>query len=351
MIKIMIVDDEKWTRDIIKTFGKWEEYGMQIVGEAENGLDAIRISEQSLPQLVITDMRMPRMDGIELLNYFKLNYPEIKLIVVSGHDDFMYTKQAIQCKVHDYLLKPIDAKELNAALLRCKADLEETLHDHNQLMTLHIDVLDIINTYKPVLSAHYNDLNLAGIDQTFNELLHKLKDSELMGDHEVERIYQEFILLLKDLELRNSLEASEISSTYEWCVHSSPMKTIEQLSDIYLTSVDRLMKQRKYKNRLNLDEIKQFIDHYYSEPITLEKIARSFFVSSVYLSRAFKSEFEQNISDYIQNLRMKKAKIWLENDQIPIKAIAEMCGYEEIAYFYRVFKKHYGITPGEMRKK
>ncbi len=92
------------------------------------------------------------------------------------------------------------------------------------------------------------------------------------------------------------------------------------------------------------------MEKHYTEPVTLEQLARAFFVSKEYLSKMFKQEYGRNVTDYMLHLRMVKAKEWLLDESIPIKAIAEMAGYEDITYFYRVFKKHFGIAPGEMRK-
>nr|WP_275901029.1 AraC family transcriptional regulator [Paenibacillus periandrae] len=131
---------------------------------------------------------------------------------------------------------------------------------------------------------------------------------------------------------------------------SSLEAVVEELSKLYVSIIEALTHQRKYKKKLNLQDIKSYIENNFARPITVEKIAQVYFVSYVYLSRAFKSEFAVNITDYMQQLRMEKAKEWIVIDRIPIKAVAEMCGYEDVAYFYRVFKKYFGIAPGEMRK-
>jgi two-component system, response regulator YesN len=99
MSKILIVDDEKWTRETIKQFGKWEQYNIEVIGEAGDGQEALGLIEQFSPDIVITDMKMPGVDGIELLQIVTERFPQIKLIVVSGYDDFKYMRQAILSKV------------------------------------------------------------------------------------------------------------------------------------------------------------------------------------------------------------------------------------------------------------
>ncbi|MEK6264348.1 MAG: helix-turn-helix transcriptional regulator [Clostridium sp.] len=86
------------------------------------------------------------------------------------------------------------------------------------------------------------------------------------------------------------------------------------------------------------------------EPISLDTIAHHFFISKEHLSRIFKVYTGGNISEYIIRIRMEKAKTLILEDKVAVKHVARMTGYNDIAYFYRVFKKHFGITPGELTK-
>jgi two-component system response regulator YesN len=82
----------------------------------------------------------------------------------------------------------------------------------------------------------------------------------------------------------------------------------------------------------------------------LDTVAQRFFVSKEHLSRAFKSQSGENLSDYISRKRMEKAKELIVEGELAIKHVAKLTGYEDVAYFYRVFKKHFGQTPGDLRK-
>lgn len=350
MIRTLIVDDEKMPREMIKRYGSWDEYGMEIVGEADDGLEALRLIEARSPQLVITDMRMPGADGLELLGILNERYPETKVIVVSGYDDFTYLKQAIRCKAKDYILKPIDPKELNAALLKCKNELESSRVIYREQFTLQIDFLQIAKGYKPALASYYNRLEVSGIRDTFQELLRQLGNAEAEQARMQDRIYQEFIVLLRELMIANSQTVEGFRFEIDEAALQSYERLLSDVTKLYLLAMNQLEEHRKYRRKLNLPEIKHYVEANFCKPITLEQIASAFFVSKEYLSRAFKNEFRQNLSDYILQLRMEKSKALLLEGKLPIKAIAESCGYEELAYFYRVFKKHYGIAPGEMRK-
>ncbi|OBZ13118.1 response regulator [Bacillus sp. FJAT-26390] len=349
MLKVLIVDDESWTRDIIKAFGEWESLGMEIVGEAEDGKEALRMTEQLQPHIVITDMRMPGTDGAALLQMLNDQFPAIKTIVVSGYDDFQYAKHAIRFKAIDYLLKPVDPKELNTALQNCKSGLEAALMERGPL-SLDLDISYSLASYKQLLKSHFNELNTDGVQATIAQMMEELERSGNTKAVMLEQVVQELLLLLKELMNANSQDSDALHAPYGQEVVESGANTSAFLTHHYLTTLAQLIHQRKFKNKLNLDEVRHYMEKHYSEPVTLEQLARVFFVSKEYLSKMFKQEFGRNVTDYMLHLRMVKAKEWLQDESIPIKAIAEMAGYEDITYFYRVFKKHFGIAPGEMRK-
>jgi two-component system response regulator YesN len=349
MFKVLIVDDESWTRDIIKAFGEWESFGMEIVGEAEDGKEALRMTEALQPHIVITDMRMPGTDGAALLQMLNDQFPAIKTIVVSGYDDFQYAKHAIRFKAIDYLLKPVDPKELNMALKNCKSGLEADLMERGPLQ-LDLEISYLLASYKQLLKSHFNELNTEGVCATLDQMMKELENSGITKSAMLDQVIQELLLLLKELMNANSQDSEGLHAPYGQEVVESSANTAAFLTHHYLTTLEQLIHHRKFKNKLNLDEVRQYMEKHFTEPVTLDQLARAFFVSKEYLSKMFKQEYGLNVTDYMLHLRMVKAKEWLLDESIPIKAIAEMAGYEDITYFYRVFKKHFGIAPGEMRK-
>ena len=108
---------------------------------------------------------------------------------------------------------------------------------------------------------------------------------------------------------------------------------------------------KKRKNRINLEEIKQYIDQQYdTNNLSLDEVAKKFFVSKEYLTTVFKQKYGYNITEYIITLRMEMAKELIKNTTMQYKIIAEKVGYDDVPYFYRVFKRYYHISPGEMRR-
>ncbi|RKM58840.1 response regulator [Butyrivibrio sp. CB08] len=118
MTKVMIVDDEKYVRMGIKSDTDWALIGCEVVGEASNGLEALEVAEETRPDLVISDIRMPKMDGIELAEKLIEKFPNIKVIFLTAYNEFEYARQAVRIGVSDYLLKPFSDGELEGSIQR-----------------------------------------------------------------------------------------------------------------------------------------------------------------------------------------------------------------------------------------
>lgn len=125
MFRAVIVDDEASIRRAIRKIGQWEEHGIAVIGEASNGEDALLLIASTRPDLILMDMNMPGVDGIALMDRLRAGGLSARIIVVSGHDDFKYTKQAISHGAIEYILKPIDRLELNRALQKAVEALRE----------------------------------------------------------------------------------------------------------------------------------------------------------------------------------------------------------------------------------
>ena len=124
-MKVFLVEDEYIVREGIKNNIDWEKNGYDFCGEASDGELAFPMISEKRPDIVITDIRMPFMDGIELSHMIKEEYPEIKIIILSGHEEFEYAKAAIQIGVEEYLLKPINGDELLQVVNRVAQKIKE----------------------------------------------------------------------------------------------------------------------------------------------------------------------------------------------------------------------------------
>ena len=125
--RIMIVDDEQEVRQAIIRKMDWEKLGFQVVLEAENGQDALEKAESVPLDVVLTDIKMPFMDGFTMGRHLAKTHPGVKLIIFSGFDEFQYAQEAIKLNVVEYVLKPVNAEELAGILTRVKATLDEEI--------------------------------------------------------------------------------------------------------------------------------------------------------------------------------------------------------------------------------
>lgn len=170
--KVIIAEDEELLLHNLEQKIHGLEVGFEVVGKAQTGEQAFELVQQLNPDLVITDIRMPIMDGITLLKKIRENYPLTDFIITSGFSDFEYTKTAIHLEVTEYLLKPVDPDELKAALLKlkCKYTLQQsTFEDIFNSETTRNTPAQIANILKEYLVRNYTeDINLNLIANNMN---------------------------------------------------------------------------------------------------------------------------------------------------------------------------------------
>lgn len=134
MVKVLIVDDEKLVRQMIMLCINWTEIGMEIVGDASNATQAMELVKEKKPDLVLTDIRMPVVGGLEFARNVREQFPKIKVVFLSGHDEFEYASEGIKMGAFDYLLKPINQEELRNAMVKVRdAILSEQADDYEIL--------------------------------------------------------------------------------------------------------------------------------------------------------------------------------------------------------------------------
>ncbi|NRF93749.1 response regulator [Paenibacillus frigoriresistens] len=125
MYRVIIVDDEDEVRVGIKRKTDWAACGFELVGDFNNGRDLLEAVESLQPDIVITDICMPFMDGLEMTEHLINAYRDLKVVILTGYEDFDYAKQAIKLKVKDYLIKPVNSEEFTEFLLKMKHELDD----------------------------------------------------------------------------------------------------------------------------------------------------------------------------------------------------------------------------------
>ncbi|MCX7709502.1 MAG: response regulator [Clostridia bacterium] len=130
LLKVMVVDDERLVRDLLKACIEWEEIGLSIVGESSSAVDALELVDNLMPDIIFTDICMPIMDGLEFSKRVVEKHPHIKMIILTGHEEFEYAKKGIKVGIADFLLKPINDDEIRKTALATK---EKILKERTQI--------------------------------------------------------------------------------------------------------------------------------------------------------------------------------------------------------------------------
>ncbi|KKI89885.1 hypothetical protein WQ54_22325 [Bacillus sp. SA1-12] len=357
MNTLLLVDDESWTRETVKALIDFDSLDITHLMEAKNGEEALESIKRKRPDFIITDMKMPGIDGIGLLEVLERDYSDIPVIVLSGYQDFVYTRQAIKSRVIEYLPKPVDGTELNNALE--KAMYEKRKWKQQQIgfplfTGNHPEMEELIKPFHHTLAFSLKELNASELSNSIERFFSKLKDSHKKDESLIFHLHHEFLFLLKEALKEHKLRMEDIGLDWEQLRHLSNRTIEDELTNqlnIGKQIISKIDEIRKQKNKMNLEDIKDYIDDHSASPnLSLEIIAKTFFVSKEYLTTVFKKRYGCNVTEYIITTRMEKAKELIKTTSLQYKTIAEMVGYEDVSYFYRVFKKYFGTSPGTIRK-
>jgi len=188
MVKIMIVDDEPIFREYLRSHIDWELYGFELCDEAKNGVDALKKIEKNTPDIILVDINMPFMDGLELSEKLKEEYPEILIIILTGHSEFEHARKAIRLGVIDFITKPFEKEELLRSLIKAKNKIQKERQEKANLGNHMHFVREWLFNYLVSSDYTYDD------EQT-NTLLNNLgicifSQKYLVACIEIDKIYQ-----------------------------------------------------------------------------------------------------------------------------------------------------------------
>lgn len=356
--KVVIIDDELWTREAILKLGQWSVLGLEVVGEAIDGETGMELIQRVMPDIVITDVRMPRISGTELVQWVREKGFQMPILIISGYDDFAYVRSALKFGVTDYLLKPVKAQELNQQLKRCVEQLGK---------------LTSVQPKAIMQAGFFAD----GWEQQYYKIQRELETALLLGKpdkieiqfqklcgvvsaHEGEQpsttvmigIYYELMLLLQRyIETMGSTRDEVLQGENTIFVFGRD-NTLSQMLDFIQTlyfSAIRIIEKKQQRTRLDISAVCRYLQENYMHGVTLEQTANVFHISKEYLSKEFKMNQKEGFSEYVTSLRMKRACELITQYHAPLKEVGAMVGYFDLAHFYKTFKKYYGKTPGEVR--
>lgn len=406
-MKVLIADDEDRVCRLIYRLIKWDELDMEVAAIAHNGLEVLSMIEEHRPDIVITDIRMPGLDGLEMIRRAKELDGTLEFIIISGYRHFEYAQNAIRYGAGDYLLKPVKEAELYSVLERMRNQYQMR---HNQITqeerykaliqnnrdrlrtTFFTDVvlkhsaperinsLEWINeTYHYEFSEGYFQIVILKVDSiAFNreenldyiqkkivDLAGKklkalvfdkeyfLEESRCMillnyrPEKEME-IYKAFKSLINELMLQNDIfESLKVTAG----LGSTEKEAVfDFVSEVILTSMVEAVKRKQEEGKRPIREAKNYIRLHYKDALTLEKVSGVVDLNASYLSALFKKETGKTFLEYLTKVRMDKAKEMLKETNETISAICQEVGYSDTKYFVKCFQKYTGLKPNQYRK-
>ncbi len=217
--QILLVDDEEEVRKGIIRKINWEQLGFSVVGDAENGKDALEKIEQLEPNVVLTDIRMPYMDGLALAEKIRQKYPSIKILIFSGFDDFEYAQQAIKLNVTEYILKPVNVEELTEILTRVHHNLDEEIEQRRDVDLLR----ESYRSSLPIIREMF--LNEMVRDHISEEIIRKRLEKyhvDILGA-------KKWLAAIFDVEQGQAMEQHPLKLHQEWeLIPISVKKLVEE---------------------------------------------------------------------------------------------------------------------------
>lgn len=360
MNKVVIIDDEPWTREVIKELGDWEHLGLEIAGEASDGEFALEIIRQTAPDIILTDVKMPHMDGIQLVETLREENNKSLVIFISGYDDYRYIRSALKLEAVDYLLKPIKEEELNKQLNVCVELLSKKEEQEDKGANLESGFLEAVwagKYYKlrEDLCDSLNSNDLEVMKQKCDAIYELVIRNE--GNTPPKSIivclYYNLMYTLEHFLISREEDPKKIlcekNLTFVFSRDSSIEEMFCYIQQLFISAAVGIRENNRNRNRLDITKIRTYMQEHYAEGITLEHTAAIFYVSKEYLSKVFRMETGKGFWEYLTMLRMDRAKVLITEYKIPIKEVGELVGYVDQAHFYKTFKKYHGKTPGEIR--
>ena len=148
---VLLADDEEEVIQIIIKKIDWDGLGFSVIGYANNGVKALEMIEEFQPDVVMTDIRMPYMDGIELAGHIKADFPATRVLFFTGFDEFEYAKEAVHLEVEEYVLKPVNSTELSGVFSQLKVKLDKEISEKRNVEVLQKYYMESL----PLLQAEF----------------------------------------------------------------------------------------------------------------------------------------------------------------------------------------------------
>lgn len=393
-MKVFLAEDEYVMREGIRRSIDWEAHGYEFCGDARDGEEALPRILELKPDILITDIRMPFMDGLELSRRVKKELPNLEIILLTGYEEFEYAVEGIKIGVAQYLTKPVNGEKLleevdkiageirkkrQKALKKQQAELSRSFEEASQAFAHQFlnEVNQIMNRNEgnPWQRPQPEKLDMEQVDpkqfdrRIIQDFLHNGSREDVVG------FVQDFFDELGSSAADSNIFRQYIVMDAYFCVidhleslgfKRNEIETLDTTSDImmnresciaYLTRImDQAVTLREEvssgKNQDTVKKVLRFIDENYAdEELSLNSLASHVGFSPNHLSMIFSQVMGVTFSKYLTDFRMNKAKELLRTTDMRSSEISLEVGYKDPHYFSFLFKKTQGLTPTQYRQR
>ena len=387
MISIALIDDEESSLRLMCGIVEWDQLGYSIVGTATDGLEGLTLYTAHKPDVIIVDIRMPIMDGLEFIKRVRQHNDGVKIIILSAYGEFDYAQKAIDLGVSAYLLKPLNEDKLTEMLQAIKSEIEKERSNrtHRSILSFE-DSAALKHFYDEETIPQEGELNDHDEAQPFNTLHDSyLLENQLMLIEKiqvcnlsyvlnfVEASFHKFVAehidpiqvlefcdiieaLLKKVILKLDPDGAWQSTQYDLLSENSAFlssKQLKQRLNGLLMEGIAYVKQKHEQNRNGavIWKAKVYaLQHYQDMQFSIQETAEFVDLSKSHFSKIYKEYTGENFWDFVIKLKMEKAKSELKHSNKTHYDIAQLIGYDSEYHFSRIFTKTVGISPSHFRK-
>jgi len=369
-LRLLIADDNEIQIESILTYVDWESLGVAEIKTAKDGMECLELAETFHPHIVITDVEMPRLDGIELARLLKQKDKRIKLIFISCHEKFEYAQKAIEYGSSAYILKPISYSEIESVAKQVIGELQQEF----EIESMRGEFLEKQDQFEREFDVIENTgdekLDIFMIQQEILRLIEQDQENEIIPFFEEKYFsrvsHQDFAYtkymcysIVNALQLVSKSKGIDMEeligpSSLLWeklASFRTDTEIVHWLTNLLYLMIKHLIETENNSYQKIVNDIKTMIDRDLYSIESVEEIARELKISSSYAKNIFKTNMGITIFDYLFEKRMKEAKKLLDDPYLKIYEVAERLGYKSKAYFSSAFQKYTGMTPNEYRKR
>ncbi len=396
MIRVLIADDEPKIRRGLASLVNATP-GFEVAAEAENGLQALEAAGRENPDLLLVDIRMPLMDGLEFLRSLEERGSQALTVIITGHDEFRYAQEAVKLRVFDYVLKPVKPPLLSAVLTKVKEELDSRERHEASLgwarteMNRHQDLFRELTLRDWFLGALSEEefatrrsllglelpaqpgLTLVRVQPRLSVPGERSEGSERLLVVALRRLAEEVFSPFGPTSVFEDLNGTVVvicaAAGQAWVDAGSDLvararhrfgtvavlaqKAFElgrqSWTEVYDELSESLGQRSGLRPMVVLTE-NHLEKHYMDQTLDLETVASALGLSPGYLSRLLKQQTGHSFTDFLARFRISKAVGMLADPAVKVQEVAELTGYASQHYFTRSFKKILGVPPQTFRR-